>query len=102
MPTAGRDSLMVRLNFILLGVAIACALGTVAAQHQARKLFVVLEQEQQRSKQLEIEFRQLQLEVGTWSMQARIERIAAAKLNMCELSPDRVQMLAPTQRVAVR
>lgn len=93
---------MVRLNFMLLAVVIACALGTVAAQHQARKLFVVLEKEQERSKQLEVEFRQLQLEVSTWSMQARIERIAASKLGMRELTPDRVQMLVPAERVAAR
>jgi cell division protein FtsL len=94
---------MIRLNFLLLAVAIACALGTVAAQHQARKLFVALEKEQERSKQLENEFRQLQLEVSTWSMQARIERIAAAKLDMRALTPNRIQMLVPAeQQVAAR
>ena len=93
---------MARLNLLLLAVAIACALGTVAAQHQARKLFVVLEKEQERSKQLEIEFGQLQLEASTWSMQARVERIAASKLGMRALTPNRVQMLLPGERVAAR
>ena len=96
------DAVMVRLNLVLLALAIACALGTVAAQHQARKLFVTLEKEQERSKQLENEFRQLQLEVSTWGMQARIERIAAAKLRMQALTPDRIQMLVPAEQVAAR
>lgn len=84
---------MVRLNLILLAIAIACALGAVTSQHHARKLFVALEKEQERAKQLEIEFGQLQLEVSTWSMHARIEKIAAAKLNMRTPPPNRVQVL---------
>ena len=84
---------MVRFNLILLVIAIACALGTVASQHHARKLFVALEKEQERTKQLDIEFGQLQLEVSTWAMHARIEKIAASKLNMRTPAPNRIQVL---------
>ena len=84
---------MARLNLILLFIAIACALGAVTAQHHARKLFVALEKEQERMKQLEIEYGQLQLEVSTWAMHARIEKIASAKLNMRTPAPNRVQVL---------
>ena len=84
---------MIRINFILLFIAIACALGTVSSQHHARKLFVALEKEQERSKQLDIEFGQLQLEVSTWAMHARIEKIAATKLNMRTPAPSRIQVL---------
>jgi cell division protein FtsL len=89
-----------RLNLLLLAVAIACALATVAAHHQSRKLFVALEKERARAKQLEIEFGQLQLEASTWGMQARIERVASTQLNMRALSPNRVQMLVPGEQVA--
>ena len=88
---------MVRINLILLAIVIACALGTVSSQHRARKLFVELEKEHERAKQLEIEFGQLQLEASTWAMQARIEKVASAQLNMRALSPDRVQVIAPVQ-----
>ena len=84
---------MVRFNLVLLVVAIACALGTVTSQHHARKLFVALEKEQERTKQLDIEFGQLQLEVSTWAMHARIEKIAGSKLNMRTPTPNRVQVL---------
>jgi cell division protein FtsL len=84
---------MVRFNLILLVIAIACALGTVTAQHHARKLFVALEKEQERTKQLDVEFGQLQLEVSTWAMHARIEKIAASKLNMRTPAPNRIQVL---------
>lgn len=84
---------MARFNLILLVIAIACALGTVTAQHHARKLFVALEKEQERTKQLDVEFGQLQLEVSTWAMHARIEKIAASKLNMRTPAPNRIQVL---------
>jgi cell division protein FtsL len=84
---------MARLNLVLLVIAIVSALGTVSAQHRARKLFVTLEKEQERAKQLEIEFGQLQLEASTWGMHARIEKIAAGKLNMRVPGPNRVQVL---------
>ena len=84
---------MARANLILLVIAIACALGAVTSQHHARKLFVALEKEQDRGKQLDIEFGQLQLEVSTWATHTRIEKIAATKLNMRTPAPNRVQVL---------
>ncbi len=73
---------MSRLNAILLVVLIGCAFGVVNAQHEARRLFVALEKEQAREKQLEIEYGQLQIEQSTWSTHARVERIAARSLGM--------------------
>ncbi len=84
---------MAKLNVILLLVAVGCALATVTSQHHARKLFVALEKEHERAKQLEIEYGQLQLEVSTWGTQARIEKVAATQLNMRALTPNRVQVL---------
>ena len=93
---------MARFNLILLAIAIVCALGTVASQHRARKLFVDLEKEQQRSKQLEIEFGQLQLEASTWAMHARIEKIASQKLKMHTPPTGRIQVLVDNERGAPR
>jgi cell division protein FtsL len=71
-----------RLSVLLLAVAIACALGVVTAQHRARKLFMVLQQEQARAQDMDVEWGQLQLELSTWATPARVERIAAQKLHM--------------------
>lgn len=84
---------MAKLNLILLLIAIGCALGVVTAQHHARKLFVALEKEHERTKQLDIEYGQLQLEASTWGMQGRVEKIAVAQLGMRALTPNRVQVL---------
>ena len=73
---------MIRVNMLLLLVAVFCALGVVTSQHKARKLFQGLEAEQERARQLEIEFGQLQLELSTWATSPRIEKIAREKLKM--------------------
>ncbi len=73
---------MLRINlFLLLGIVV-CALGTVTSQHKARKLFQGLEQEQERAKQLDVEYGQLQIELSTWATSPRIEKIAREKLKM--------------------
>lgn len=73
---------MARLNMLLLILAVACALGAVTSQHRARKLFQQLEAEQERSRQLDIEYDQLQLELSTWANHPRIEKIARERLKM--------------------
>jgi cell division protein FtsL len=84
-----------RINLILLLVLTACALGLVTSQHQARKLFSELEREQERAKQLDVEWGQLQLEQSTWAMHARIEKIARERLHMSVPDTKRTQMVMP-------
>jgi cell division protein FtsL len=73
---------MVRLNLIMLLIAVACALSTVTSNHRARKLFTELEREQNRMRELEVEWGQLQLEQSTWAAHARVEKIARERLGM--------------------
>ncbi len=73
---------MLRFNMILLLVVVMCALGVVTSQHRARKLFQDLEREQERVRQLDIEYGQLQLELSTWATHPRIEQIARERLKM--------------------
>jgi cell division protein FtsL len=71
---------MARVNLLLLVVLAACALGLVTSQHLARRYFGELEQEQERSRQLGVEYGQLQ--ASTWAVHARVERIAGRQLHM--------------------
>ena len=87
---------MTKANLVLLGTLIMCALALVTAQHQARKLYVELQKEQELAKHLEVEWGQLQLEQSTWATHARIEKIAGRELGMRVPPPSRVQVLAPT------
>ena len=84
---------MARINFILLIVLTACALGLVTSQHRARKLFSELEREQERAKQLDVEWGQLQLEQSTWAMHARVEKIARERLRMSLPDAKRTQVV---------
>jgi cell division protein FtsL len=87
---------MLRVTLILLAVLVACALGLVTSQHKARKLFAELETEQERTRALEVEYGQLQLEASTWSTHSRIERIASQRLRMRHPAPNGVQMVEPS------
>ena len=73
---------MTRTSIFLLLIVVICALGAVNSNHRARRLFVALEAEQKRLRDLNIEWGQLQLEQGTWSGHARIEKFARDKLEM--------------------
>ncbi|MGZ8155854.1 MAG: cell division protein FtsL [Burkholderiales bacterium] len=87
---------MTRLNFALLAVLVSCALALVTSQHQARKLYIELQKQQDLAKQLDVEWGQLQLEQSTWAMHARIEKIAARNLGMGSPPPSRVQVVGST------
>lgn len=91
---------MTRANLLLVVVLTACALGLVTSQHQARKLFAELEQEQERSHQLEVEYGQLQLEASTWAVHARVERIASRQLHM--RTPDAKHLQIVRQQETVK
>ena len=84
---------MAKLNLLLLLVLVVCALGLVTSQHKARKLFSEYEREQERSRALEVEYGQLQLEASTWGLHSRVEKIAAARLGMRVPDPRRVRMI---------
>jgi cell division protein FtsL len=93
---------MVRLNVILLGIAIICALSVVTSQHNARKRYTVLQEEQKLAHELDVEWGRLQLEQSTWAMHSRIEVEATRQLMMVVPSNDRVQMIVPQREDSVR
>jgi cell division protein FtsL len=84
-----------RLNLVLLAIVVACSLALVTSQHQARKLYVELQKEQELAKDFEVEWGQLQLEQSTWAMHARVEKIAARDLAMRMPAPSRIQVVSP-------
>ncbi|MBK9326610.1 MAG: cell division protein FtsL [Hydrogenophilales bacterium] len=84
---------MVKLNLLLVLVLVACALSVVSARHQARKLFVALQSEQARGRDLDVEWGQLQLEISTWLMHNRVEEVARGRLRMTIPEPARIYVL---------
>jgi cell division protein FtsL len=83
-----------KLNLLLLAVLVACAIGLVTSQHKARKLFSNLELEQNRARELDIDYGRLQLEASTWGLHQRVEKIAAGSLGMRIPDPRRVRIVS--------
>ena len=84
---------MARLNLVLILIALACALSTVSANHRARKLFTELEAAQKRTRDLDVEWGQLQLEISTWLMHNRVEEVARDRLHMAIPDAKRIYVL---------
>jgi len=82
-----------KINLLLVALLVTCALALVNSQYRARNLFIELEKLQQQSRQLDIDWAQLQLDQSTLGKNARIEEIARTELNMVPLSPARTQYL---------
>ncbi len=91
---------MAKLNLLLLAVLVGCALGLVTSTHFARKHFSELERAQQRERELDVEFGQLQLEASTWGLHARVGRIASTTLGMRVHDAQRIQVIVPRDGAA--
>ncbi len=89
-----RRWLLVALPVLWLAV-LASAIVVVRARHQARTLFVQLEQLSSERDRLNIEWSQLQLEQSAWSNHGFVERVASDRLRMTLPAPDEVRIVAP-------
>ena len=80
----------------LLWIAVlASAVAVVSARHEARTLFVQLEQLSADRDRLNIEWSQLQLEQSAWSTHAFVENVAGAKLKMAMPPPKDIELVSP-------
>jgi len=87
-----------RLSMALTTLLVCSALSLVNAQYQARRLFIEIERAQAVSRQLEIEWSQLQLDQSTLGKHARIEENARRDLHMVPLTPARTQYITGEAR----
>lgn len=80
---------MGRLCIALAVVLMISAISLVTARHQSRQLFVAVERMEDRSRELDIEWRRLQLERAELARNARIDHIARNDLGMVTATPSR-------------
>lgn len=85
---------MFKWNILLVIVLVACALGVVASQNKARKIFLALENEKKIAQRIEDEWGRLQIEQSTLVMHERIERKATEELGMRVPSAAQVQIIS--------
>jgi len=82
-----------RINFVLALALIACSLALVDSQHRARKLFMDLERAQTRARELDIQWKQLQLDQLQLARASMIDLRARRDLGMISASADRTMYL---------
>ena len=84
------------LTFALAAVWVAvllAAIATVNARHEARKLFVELQQSQQERDELDIEWGQLRLEQSAYATHGLIEKLAHEKMAMSVPQPGDINIV---------
>ena len=79
---------------VLWLAVLASAVAVVRARHESRALFVELERLSAERDALNIAWGQDQLEQGSWSNPAIVERVAADRRQMVFPRPDEVEILA--------
>ena len=80
---------MVRLSLILAVLLMASALFLVTARFQSRQLYMQLDRQEDLARQLDTEWRRLQLERAELARHARIDNVARNELGMISGSPER-------------
>lgn len=80
---------------VLAAAVVGSAVAAADARHQARQRFIELQALNRSRDELNIEWRQLQIERSTWATHARIEQLAREKLDMDVPSPADVEIVKP-------
>lgn len=81
------------LTVLLIAALFATAVQVVTARHQARRIFVEIQELQAARDDLNEEWGRLQLEQSTWSTTDRIEQMARTTLRMAEPAASAVRLL---------
>lgn len=81
------------LILVFATVCVVSSLALIYTKHEARKLFVELEQLTAERDRLNIEWGQLQIEQSTWATHARIERVAADELSLVRPKPEEIYVI---------
>jgi cell division protein FtsL len=80
---------MGRLCLVFAALLMVSAISLVTARFQSRQLFVVAERMDAKARELDIDWRRLQLERAEQARNARIDELARDELKMVPVSPDR-------------
>jgi cell division protein FtsL len=83
------------LGGLLVFATLVSAIAVVFARHEARRLFVDLQQLNAERDRLNIEWGRLQIEHSTLANPGRIEQIARERLQMREPDPAAVVIVEP-------
>ncbi len=95
---------MGRLCFLVATVLMLSAISLVTARYQARQLYVELDRSRTSARDLDITWRQLQLDRAEHARNAHVDKVARESLKMISIVPDRTiyinQPVVSTQSAA--
>lgn len=80
---------------VLAVAVVASAVGVVNVRHEARNTFIELQALNRTRDELNIVWRQLQIERSTWATPARVEQIVRDRLDMVVPGPAAVEIVRP-------
>ncbi|HEX7080715.1 MAG TPA: cell division protein FtsL [Gammaproteobacteria bacterium] len=82
----------------LAAAVVASGVMLVRAEHDARQLFIELEELNREQDRLQVDWGRLQLEQSTWATHARIETLARERLNLAEPAAEQVVIVTEPPR----
>ncbi len=91
---------MGRLCVVLAVLLMLSAISLVTARFQSRQLFVTTEMLTAKERDLETDWRRLQLERAELARNARTDTIARKELGMTSVGPDRIIYIEDASRAA--
>jgi cell division protein FtsL len=80
---------MGRVNLIVAMMLMLSAISLVTSRYQSRQLFIESERAQSNTRELETNWRSLQLERAEYARNARVDQAARVDLHMIAIVPDR-------------
>jgi cell division protein FtsL len=80
---------MGRLCFFVATVLMLSAISLVTSRYQARQLYVELDRSRTSARDLQITWRQLQLDRAEHSRNAHVDKVARESLKMIAIAPDK-------------
>ncbi|MFV0282620.1 MAG: cell division protein FtsL [Castellaniella sp.] len=80
---------MIRLTLFLAVLLMGSAISLVTVRFQTRELFVASERLKSHARELDVEWRRLQLERAELARNARIDSLARTDLHLISVTPDR-------------
>ena len=80
---------MGRVNLFVSVLLMLSAISLVTARYQARQLFIELDRSRALARELDIRWRQLQLDRAELARNAHVDKVAREDLRMMSIVPDR-------------
>jgi cell division protein FtsL len=80
---------MSRLSVLLALVLMGCAISLVTSRYQSRQLFIDYDRAQAAARDLDTDWRRLQLDRAELARSARVDRTAREDLKMVPIVPDK-------------